>query len=342
LGPGEVQPNLATFDTAPNSNGGVGFDHTSGIAAFTAGGNKGPLTGNTPGGLAAVTQFTSQTNTASYATATDFADNMIFEGLAAGTVTLSPFVVSTSTEYWTATPGAIVSPSSVSAVKYNSTHFAPSDVINNVPLLVIKIGSVTTKNHAIVAFAGTDTAGYGTQITQGTGTNQGSFNPNTGTNALALGNQGGAHGFYTAATLTGINGGSGAAIDTVEATGILAGDEEIFALDVLVNGTQASTAQLTTLVAAINAGDSAVSASTGVVASLVSPVPDPFNSSYNLFLDPSGVNPGFLGLDLSDDSNLVGYTFSEVAVVPEPMTLGLLALGGVGLMTRRHRRSRKA
>jgi len=81
LGPGEVQPNLTGYDTAPNSNGGVGFDHTSGIAAFTAGGNKGPLTANTTAGYNAVAQFTTQNNTASYAAATDFADNIFFRVL---------------------------------------------------------------------------------------------------------------------------------------------------------------------------------------------------------------------------------------------------------------------
>jgi hypothetical protein len=35
---------------------------------------------------------------------------------------------------------------------------------------------------------------------------------------------------------------------------------------------------------------------------------------------------------------LTGYTFTAVSVVPEPMSLGLLALGGVSLMTRRSRR----
>jgi hypothetical protein len=81
------------------------------------------------------------------------------------------------------------------------------------------------------------------------------------------------------------------------------------------------------------------------VASTIGPSPDPFGSQYNLFLTFSGTNlPGSatdtLGLDLSstNDALLSGYTFSAVAVVPEPMSLGLLVLGGVGLMARRNRR----
>ena len=64
---------------------------------------------------------------------------------------------------------------------------------------------------------------------------------------------------------------------------------------------------------------------------------------YNLFLKFAAGGPGasdHLGLDVStaNDSNLVGYTFNAIAVVPEPMSLGLLAIGGVGLMARRTRR----
>jgi hypothetical protein len=69
---------------------------------------------------------------------------------------------------------------------------------------------------------------------------------------------------------------------------------------------------------------------------------NPFGSQYNLFLDdasgPSSDN--FLGIDLanSNDFNLNGYTVSAIAVVPEPMSLSLLTLGGLGLLNRRSRR----
>jgi hypothetical protein len=102
-GVGEVQPNLPGYDTAPNSSGGFGFPSPSiGASAFVAGGNTGPVAGNTQAGYNQTAQFASQTNTAGYANATEFADNLVFKGLAAGTVTLAPFAVGSSTEYWTA------------------------------------------------------------------------------------------------------------------------------------------------------------------------------------------------------------------------------------------------
>jgi len=337
-GAGEIQPNLSGYDSAPNASGGVGFPSPSvGAAAFTAGGNTGPVSGANSSTFTQLTQFTVQNNTASYASATDFVDNISFLAKASGTVTLAPFAVSTSTEYWTATPNEI-SGTSGSPISYNATHFGTNDTIHNVPLLVIQIGTIQSVGHAVVSFTATGPASnYGVQITNGTGTNQGAFSP-VG-NALVVT---GSHGSYTVSSVTGINGGSGATTDSVEATGFTAGDEEIFAVDVLVNGTQATAGQLATLVTAINAGGNGALPSTGVVASTQSPVPNPFGSAYNLFLDPLDIGGGtdWLGLDLStsNDSALSGYTFGAVAVVPEPMTLGLLALGGVGLMARRHRR----
>jgi len=251
-------------------------------------------------------------------------------------VTLAPFDVSTSTEYWSAPTGTTSNGNATAVIKYGATHVSATDVINNVPVLVIVIGTTPPPpGHAIVSFGATAPTNYGVQITNGTGNNQGTFKP-VG-NVLATSGSGGS---YTVASVTGINGGAGDATDYVEATGFTTGDEEIFALDVLVNGTQATAGQLSTLVTAINAGGGGALPSVGVVASTQSPVPDPFASTYNLFLDPLGLPTGFLGLDLSSagDSALSGYTFSAVAVVPEPMTLGLLAVGGVGLMTRRSRR----
>ena len=103
------------------------------------------------------------------------------------------------------------------------------------------------------------------------------------------------------------------------------------------------------LLTAINNGDSAVPESLGVFASTTDPTNGALNELdgggvYNLFLRLAGGGPSAsddLGIDLSNsnDPNLTGYTFTAIAVVPEPMSLGLLGIGGVGLMTRRNRRN---
>ena len=332
-GAGEVQPNLPGFDSSPNSSGGVGFPSPStGASAFTAGGNTGPIVGNTPTGIGIAGQFAAQANVASYAVSTDFADSITFDALKTGLVTLAPFAVSTSTEYWSAAAGQ------TAATNYTATHVSGTDVINNVPVIVVDITGGSS-SIPIVSFTATGPAsGYGAQITNGTGANQGAFSP-VG-NALTVTSTGTGH--YTPASVTNIQNGSGTGVtlDSVEATGFVSGDEEVYAVDVLVNGTQATSGQLATLIAAI--GGTGVPASSAVTATTQSPVPNPFGSQYNLFLDPHDIGGGtdWLGLDLqgSNDAALAGYSFSAVAVVPEPMTLGLLALGGVGLMTRRHRR----
>ncbi len=69
-------------------------------------------------------------------------------------------------------------------------------------------------------------------------------------------------------------------------------DQEIYAMDVLVNGSQASTAQIALLVNAINNGDNAIPASPGIHAADsyadlgIAPTDSaPSPGQYNLFLD---------------------------------------------------------
>jgi len=323
--PGDVQPNLPGFDTSPKSSGGVGLGSTSATGgAFPAGGNTSTNAGTsatfpTSVAKAVLEAFGSGNNTSTYAAATDFLDSLAFKALAAGTITLTPAIVGGGTEYWKYNGNANVGGKTTST--YAATPFGGSDVINNLPTLVINIVGGGPSGHPIVNYAGAANSSYA---------------PTIGTLTVTGGN-----GSYTVASMTGLNGGAGDGIGTTEAVGFNpATDEEVWALDVLVNGSQASPTQLATLVAAINAGDANVGASAGVVATTTSPSPNPFGSGYNLYLDPQGFSPSFLGLDLTsaNDPLLSGYTFSAIAVVPEPMTLGLLALGGVGLMARRHRR----
>ncbi len=263
-------------------------------------------------------------SSAAYGNSTEFFQGLVYQGLSTGVVTLSPFADSTATQYWTVLTPASGLKKGVyqTATGYQPSYFGTSDSIQSLPVLVIDVVGTGTgtgsSSHAILSLtAAAPTANYGTS---------------SGTLAVT-----GSNGKYTLAQITGLSD----VTNYVEATGWNpATDEEIYGLDVLVNGNAANATQLATLINAINGDSSGDGASAGVSAS-TTPVGG-FPSSYNLFLTYAGggTNPDFLGVDLSstNDSNLVGYSFSEVAAVPEPMTIGLLAVGGVGLMARRNRR----
>jgi len=136
-------------------------------------------------------------------------------------------------------------------------------------------------------------------------------------------------------------------------------DHEDYFYDVQVNGVQATQAQIASLIALINgttalggvdtsgAGTSQKAAGTTFAYNVAAgglPIIDPFGSQYNLLLDFPTSLLGTLGvtdtlnngLDLSQEA---GYSVVGVAVVPEPATLGLLALGSLGIfgMGRRRR-----
>jgi hypothetical protein len=325
--PGGVQPNLPGYDTAPNSSGGVGLgaNNSPNGGAFPVGGNT-STNARTSGSFSTATAqsvlgaFAAQSNTSSYANATDFLDSLSFKALAAGTVTLSPSAVPGASEYWKYNGNAVVSTKTTST--YAATNFGANDSIGTLPVLVINIGTgVTTGNpsHPI--------------IFNSSGAGNSNYNPLLGTLTMT-----GSNGSYHVASMTVP---STTAIGTTEAHTFNPGtDQEVWAYDVLVNGTQANATQIATLVHDINLGGGGAPAS-AVTASATSPVPNPFSSFFDIFVDVAPGNADqFQGIDLTpgNDSNLAGYTISAVAVVPEPVTLGLLAVGGVGLMARRHRR----
>jgi len=257
--------------------------------------------------------------TAAYSNATEFFDSLQYHATSSGTVTLSPAADTSATNYWVfATAGT-----TGAQTGYNNVHFSGSDTAVAMQQLVIVIGSSGgSTGHAIVSLTAAAPVSYGSSV---------------GSIAMQ-----GSHAAYAPQAVTGLNNGSGylSVSNWNPAT-----DVELFGVDVQVGGQQASAGQLATLINAINGSDGKVAASSGVTASLTPPSPNPFGGIYNLFLTDAGGVPGggsadALGLDLSsgNDSLLSGYTFAAVSVVPEPMSLGLLALGGVGLMTRRNRR----
>lgn len=113
-------------------------------------------------------------------------------------------------------------------------------------------GGVFAVPHSIISLTATAPSLYGSQITNGAATNQGSFT--SGANQL---NVSGSNGSYKASQVTGINAGSGGTTNYVSATGFNpATDREIFGLDVLIGGAQATPTQIETLVGDINSSNS--------------------------------------------------------------------------------------
>ena len=286
-------------------NGGVGVNFPLGGGTLSASSSS----------INELSQFAA--STASYANATVAVDTIQFEALAAGTVTLQPVANSSGTNYWyLASPDTNTTQSVYANAKLDPTQ---GNTLNPMQELIVIIAPAGGSAHAIVSLipGTTAVANYGA---------------NAGTIAMVGGN-----GVYSLQQVTGLT-------DTTNSLAVTnwnpATDKEIFGVDVLVGGNQANTAQLAILMNAIG-GDGVAPAST-VTASTTDPT-GIFPAGYNLFLTfTNGVSSSSddFGLDLSNsnDSLLTSYTFSAVAVVPEPMSSGLLALGGVGLMTRRNRR----
>lgn len=312
----DVQPNEPGYDQG-TGNGNVGLN------GYTTGGSNPPAKETTAANLKEVQQFAPQSNVVSYNNATDFEDSIMYQGLAAGTVTLTPYINQAGTAYWVNEGLGSASPDT-----YTSHNASASDSLVNAPTLVVVIPG--SSSHAVINLSATANSNYGSSV--------GTLSI-TGSSATG----------YSHAQDTALTGGSPATGSINTSTWASANDPEIFGIDVQVNGVNATTAQLASLIAAIN-GDGVAPASTGFTLFTSDPsgghvlaALDTATVSYNLFLDyaSGGFAPSdVLGLDFSNgnDTNLNGYSFSAVSVVPEPMSLSLLALGGLGLMSRRHRR----
>jgi len=205
----------------------------------------------------------------------------------------------------------------------------------------VTVGGVTP--HPIISLSTTAPASnYGNKIVNATGVGNGTFQNNPSSNKLSVI---GGSSSYLFDQVTGISSGQGEATGNVEGTGFNPGtDQEVYALDVLASagGSALSNANLITLAADINSGNAygGDAGNEGAVVASTSLAADPFPSNYNLFLTFSSPTQAdnFLGVDLTQDPNIpAGAVVSAIAVVPEPMSMGLLALGGLGMLARRRR-----
>jgi autotransporter-associated beta strand protein len=119
--PGDVVPGSATA-------GDVG-DH---FAIFQA---NGAVPSNTKAGSNTIGEYGAAT--ATYTNATDFFSQLSYTALHTGTVTLSPVVLSSGTDYWVNTqPGSATVPSGYLGSAFTN----PGDVIGTLPDLVIIVG----------------------------------------------------------------------------------------------------------------------------------------------------------------------------------------------------------
>jgi hypothetical protein len=277
---------------------------------------------------------------------TDFT-GLRFKAISAGTTTLTMTTAPGDVAFFAnSDPGEVDNNGNITGnAAYTIVKPTASDTVTTAPNIVF---NVTASGHPIISLTtAVPASNYGTTITNGTGANQGSFS--TGTSKLTVA---GHNSQYLLAQATNIKTATGATggltTGNIEANGFNPATDapEIFALEVLNGVAAPSQANLTTLALDINASNVA-GLSNQTIASATAPANDPFSSEYNLFLTipsadlPAGTTgDNFLGFDLSQDANFPTYTVAEVAVIPEPASVGIVAMAAAGLVIRR--RNKKA
>lgn len=294
-----------------------------------------PIQSGSTDGVATLTEFTPTSgSTASIATSTPLFDNLSYQAVNVGTVSVSPQVDPLAFGYWV--NSTIGSGTTASTYKFSPSN-APSTIVP-LPALVVNISGIPLPVHPIISLTtAAPNSNYAAQI----------FSPQVYVYAndaksgqLAMTDSDGS---YTVAQATEILDGedstAGPTTDYIAAIGLnpASGIEEIFAMAVSVTG-----APLAILAADINSTNAYGFGSSIASTSLAN---DPFPSMYNLFLtfnssDPALANgTDYLGFDFTQDPNVTGATVTAIAVtaVPEPMTFGALALGLVGGLLLRRR-----
>jgi hypothetical protein len=125
-----------------------------------------------------------------------------------------------------------------------------------------------------------------------------------------------------------------------------AGDEEIYVLEALTNGAQPTSAQLLQLTADLQAIALPANAIVTPFATLPATIQGLFHNPYDLaVIFPSGnststaTTPDVLAYDFSGYTSVPNVTITGIGVVPEPGSVAVLLLGGIGLMGRRRNRS---
>jgi hypothetical protein len=120
-------------------------------------------------------------------------------------------------------------------------------------------------------------------------------------------------------------------------------DGEIYALGVDANGSPATGATLTSIIIDMNAALQLADGSTATVTTVAPAVGALFpfaNIELNLpnGPSPSSASPAILAYDFSTYTTNGAITVTDIGVVPEPASLGMLVLGGFGMLGRRRKK----